>query len=59
LQIQIATITAKGPVIEEPYELTTDWSAGFFKYPQDVKIGSYVSTTDNNNNNRGISLTTQ
>jgi len=41
-KVQLATITAEGPWISEPYELSTDWSSGEIKYV----LGSL---SDNNN----------
>jgi len=52
-RIQIATITGKGAEISEPYELSTDWSAGHFTYGPYVKVSNYQpsnSTKQNNNN---------
>jgi 20S proteasome subunit beta 7 len=44
---QVATVTAEGPFVSEPYELKTDWSLGNIIYPG-VKNVAY--SADNNNN---------
>jgi len=31
-RVQLATITAEGPFVSKPYELSTDWSVGEIKY---------------------------
>ena len=46
MQYQVATITAEGPFISEPYELATNWNLGVITY-QGVKNVAYSS--DNNN----------
>ncbi len=40
-QIQIATVTADGPSVSAPYELTEDWSVGDIKYGGDIKHANY------------------
>jgi len=49
-RVQIATITAEGPVISEPYELQTDWDVGVIQYGGDVKNSNFIF----NDNNRKI-----
>jgi len=56
-RIQIATVTAEGVTISEPYELSTDWSSGIINYPgvKNIPIvqedyNQYANKNANNNN---------
>lgn len=44
---QVATVTAEGPFISEPYELETNWSCGNITYKG---VNNVAYSTDNNNN---------
>jgi len=46
-RIQIATITAEGSWISEPYQLSEDWSVGTIKYDSSVKQTEYVFDSNN------------
>jgi len=46
-RVQIATISAEGPLISEPYELKTDWDCGTIRYGGDVKNSDFVITPQN------------
>jgi len=46
-RVQIATATAEGVTISEPYELTTNWDVGVIKYGDDVKNSDFVLTANN------------
>jgi len=48
-RIQIATITAEGAFISDPYELSTDWSVGEITYGPEIKLTSANGDSDNNN----------
>lgn len=50
-RIQIATISAEGPQISEPYELTTDWDVGVIKYGPDYKQTDFI-WEENDENSR-------
>jgi len=46
-RIQIATITAEGPWISDPYSLSEDWSVGDIQYGKDIKHSPYVFSSEN------------
>jgi 20S proteasome subunit beta 7 len=49
-KIQLATITAEGPWISEPYELSTDWSSGEIVYKEGgIRYTPVYQSKDNNN----------
>ena len=36
-KVQLATVTAAGPTVSEPYEVDTDWQVGNIVYPEPVR----------------------
>jgi len=46
-RIQIATVTAEGTWISEPYELSTDWSVGEIQYGPKIKVAPYFDSNSN------------
>jgi len=46
-RIQIATITANGPFISEPYELSSDWDVGTIIYGDGVKNSNFDLNSKN------------
>jgi len=46
-RIQIATISAEGPAISEPFELQTNWDVGIIKYGGDVKNSDFAFNEKN------------
>jgi len=57
-RIQIATVTAEGIKISEPYELPTDWTSGMINYPgiKNIPMVQNVNTDPNNNNNNLVRI---